>query len=348
MKLSKKRTRFLATVLDDWVNDQVISEADRLRLSNTIETISFDWKRLAKYSFWIALICLCIAVITIISDSTLTALLERLFNTPAIVKCVFFTILSIALYYTGIVKKKTAPEKLYSNDAIFFLGVVSTAAAFAFLGQVLDNGSGHFSILILLTTISYAILGLWIPSTLIWLFALFSFGAWFGAETGYISGWGAYYLGMNYPLRFIFFGAILILGSYLFKYYCPSKKSFFKITRTVGLLYLLIALWILSIFGNYGDIDSWFNVKQFELFYWSILFGLVALVVLGHGIKFDDPVTRGFGLTFLFINLYTRFFEYAWDSIHKAVFFALMGASFWILGKYAEKVWNIGSGAIQN
>ena len=33
--------------------------------------------------------------------------------------------------------------------------------------------------------------------------------AWMGAETGYISGYGMYFLGMNYPLRFVLFGAML-------------------------------------------------------------------------------------------------------------------------------------------
>ena len=51
---------------------------------------------------------------------------------------------------------------------------------------------------------------------------------------------------------------------------------------------------------------------------------------------------RGFGLTFLFINLYTRFFEYLWDSLHKAVFFAVLAVSFWLLGSKAETLWHLG------
>ena len=43
-------------------------------------------------------------------------------------------------------------------------------------------------------------------------------------------------------------------------------------------------------------------------------------------------MSRGFGLTFLFINLYTRFFEHFWDHMHKAIFFALLAVSFWCLG----------------
>jgi hypothetical protein len=98
----------------------------------------------------------------------------------------------------------------------------------------------------------------------------------------------------------------------------------------------------MSIFGNYGDMHAWEKVKQIELFHWSLLFGLAAVASIYHGIKEDDGMTRGFGITFLFINLYTRFFEYFWNSTHKAIFFAILAVSFWYLGSRAEKIWNLG------
>lgn len=167
-----------------------------------------------------------------------------------------------------------------------------------------------------------------------------SLGSWFGAETGYISGWGTYYLGMNYPLRFVLFGIILTAGSTAFASW-QRREDFLKSTRVMGLLYLFIALWILSIFGNYGDMREWRDVKQIELFQWSILFGIASLAALYHGMRFDDNSTRGFGLTFLFINLYTRFFEHFWESLHKAVFFIILAVSFWYLGTRAETIWNL-------
>ena len=61
-----------------------------------------------------------------------------------------------------------------------------------------------------------------------------------------------------------------------------------------------------------------------------------------HGLRHDNDITKGFGLTFLGINLYTRFFELFWDNLHKAIFFALLGASFWYIGSKAETIWNLG------
>lgn len=340
MKLTRKKAQLVEAVIQQWVTDETITPEEGKRLIGSYEIVRFDWKRLAKYSFWISLICVVIAVASIIADKALMALLAKIFRAPDIIKCLFLAIAAVAFYYAGFRRKTKKPEKVYSNEAILSLGALATAGAIAFFGKVIDTGSGHFSILILLAAIIYAILGLWFPSRLIWVFCLLSLGGWVGAETGYMSGWGAYYLGMNYPLRFVIFGAALTIASALFKVR-PDRQNFERPTRALGLLYLFIALWILSIFGNYGNIDSWYRARPIELFHWSLLFGAVSLLAILHGIKFDDQMTRGFGLTFLFINLYTRYFEYFWNTLHKAIFFALLAISFWFIGSRAEKIWNV-------
>jgi hypothetical protein len=251
-----------------------------------------------------------------------------------------FAALAAAIYYAGLKRRQKRPEKIFSNEAIILVGVLLTAASVAYLGKALDTGSGHFSILFLLSTAIYAALALWFPSKLVLIFSILSFGSWFGTETGYVSGWGAYFLGMNYPLRFVLFGGILVGVSFFLKN--NSKLSeFCKPTYIMGLLYLFIALWILSIFGNYGDIDNWYKVRQYELFHWGLLFALAAVGAIYYGLKQDDYASRSFGITFLFINLYTKYFEYFWDATHKAIFFLILAVSFWFIGRRAEKIWNL-------
>ena len=347
MRLTKKKAKILKAVIESWIEENVVSQSQGQMLLESYDVIGFDWKRLAKYSFWISIICIVISVGAILADDILRELFAKLFNTPEIVKCIFTAIIAALIYYYGLKRKKKAPEKVFSNEAIFFLGVLATAGSVAFLGRAIDTGSGHFTILILLAAIIYGILGLWFPSKLVWIFSLISIGSWMGTETGYMSGWGAYYLGMNYPLRFVLFGIILIAFSFIFKRW-HFRQDFLRPTRIIGLLNLFIALWIMSIFGNYGDMHEWERVKQIELFHWSLIFGLAALASIYHGMKEDDGMTRGFGITFLFINLYTRFFEYCWDNVHKAIFFALLAISFWYLGSRAERIWNLGGLSFRN
>ncbi|MGZ3746273.1 MAG: DUF2157 domain-containing protein [Pseudobdellovibrionaceae bacterium] len=341
MRVNRNQATALKEAINHWNRNGLLDEKTTSALQQDIEVVPFDWKKLAKYSFWVALICIITSIGAVLADKILLALLESIFHAPYIVKFFGLSILSGLIYWVGIRKRAIHPYKVFSNEAILFLGVIATAGAIYQLGRAFDTGSGHFSVLLLLSFFVYGILGYYFKSNLIWLFALISFGSWMGTETGYASGWGAYYLGMNYPFRFVLFGGILTGLALSFE-----KKNwfeyFFRSTLTMGLLYLFIALWIMSIFGNYGDMASWNQVKQIELFHWSLLFGLASAAAIYHGLKFDNGMTKGFGITFLLINLYTRFFEYFWDSIHKAIIFALLGISFWYLGSRAEKIWHLG------
>jgi hypothetical protein len=338
MKVGRKKAKIITAALQEWEDNSRLSPEDSQKLLQSIEVTPFDWRLLAKYSFWVAIICIIIAVQALLVD--LEKVLKLVWERPIIG---FFCCIPIsaAMFLWGLTRRVRHPEKIFSNEAVIFLGVLAVAAAITFLGKAIGSGSRHISLLILLATLVYAALGLWLPSRLVWLFALISLGSWFGAETGYVSGWGAYWLGMNYPLRFVLLGPAVIGLSFVLKNSTRFTK-FFTVTYIVGLLYLFIALWILSIFGNYDDVVRWSKAGRFELFYWSLLFGAAALITIFFGLKYDDPISRGFGITFLFINLYTKYFEYLWDHLHKAIFFGILGVSFWYLGSRAEKIWLLG------
>ena len=343
MKLPRKQAAVVRDAIERWKQDGVIPEVQAATLAATIEVQYFDWRKLAKYSFWIALFSIVSSVSAALSDRFIRELLEIVLEAPASIKCAVLSLLAAGLYRRGLVGRTEAPNKVYRNEAIFFLGVLATAGAISQLGIALDTGSGHFSLMLLLSFLVYGVLGIALEANLIWVFALASLGGWMGTETGYMSGWGAYYLGMNYPLRFVLFGGLLTACALSLESH-PVGQRFFRSTLVMGLLYLFIALWIMSIFGNYGDIPSWGRVKQIELFHWSILFGAAAGWAIYYGLRHDNDITKGFGLTFLGINLYTRFFELFWNNLHKAVFFAVLALSFWYIGSKAESIWNLGKG----
>ncbi len=341
MKVNRTQATALRGAIEHWHHQGLLDEHTATVLRQDIEVTPFDWKRMSKYSFWVALFCILSAVSAALADQVLVALLASLLNAPYIVKFIGCSVLSGLFYWFGLRRRATHPHKVFSSEAVLFLGAVLTGCAIYQLGRVLDAGRAHFSLLFLLSSLIYGVLGFSLRSNLIWLFGLFSLGSWMGTQTGYASGGGAYYLGMNYPLRFVLFGGVLT-GAALWLEKATRFSFFFRSTLAVGLLHLFIALWIMSIFGNYGDMNSWSQVKQFELFHWSVLFALASILAVFHGLRFDNSMTKSFGITFLFINLYTRFFEYFWNATHKAIVFALLGASFWFLGTRAEKIWHIG------
>lgn len=349
--LPRRQHRVVAGVVQRWQDEGVLDAPTASRLRDSISVASFDWRRAARYALIAAVACFVIAIAAVLADGVLLALVARLFSAPALAKSGVFALAAAGLFALGLSLRRRSPHRVYSNESVFFVGVLALAVAVFYLGVAIDTGSGRASLLFLLAAVLYALLGLGFPSTLVWVFALLALGAWMGAETGYLSGSGAYFLGMNYPMRFVVFGAVLTaiaIGGERAWAAAPAStlaarlRSMVPATKVVGLLYLFVALWILSIFGNLADPERWQKVRQVELLHWSVLFGAVAVASIAYGLRRDDGAFRGFGLTFLFINLYTRFFEYFWNATHKAVFFAVLAASFWFLGRRAEAIWQLG------
>lgn len=351
MALERKHNDAVAGAIEHWREDGLIDDSTAGRLKDSMAVAAFDWERAARYAFLISILCVVIAVAAALADEMLMRLLMRIFDAPAAAKSAFFAACSGAIFWYGLRARERHPHRVYGNEAAFFLGVLALAAAIYFLGVVIDAGSRHYAVLFLIAAVLYGLLGLWFPSSLVWVFALLSLGSWMGAETGYLSGQGMYFLGMSYPLRFVLFGGLLtVLGVAGERARARAAGadspglvdrllSMSAETKVMGLINLFVALWIMSIFGNYGDIDQWERVRQYELLHWSVLFGAAAIAAIWYGLKHDDAVLRGFGLVFLLINLYTRFFEYFWSSLHKAAFFAVLAVSFWYLGSKAEAVW---------
>jgi MFS family permease len=320
MLLSKRRFRFVQRVIASWESENVITsgEADRLRAS--IELAKFDWKRLARYSFWLAGVSLGIAIFSLIFDDTVLGIIMKILAIPDILISVLFAVFSAGFYYWGFRRKKRKPARSFSNEFLLFVGAILTGVAVGFLGMAVDSESS-----ILLASAIYLVIGGAFPSSLMWVLGLLSFGLWLGVAIGYASGWGA--------LRFVLLGGVLVpVGLNLRK---TKIAKLAKPTSVLGLLYFFIALWILSAFGAPRHEGS-----RFALICWSLLLGVAAIGAIIWGLKTDDATMRKFGVTFLFINLYTKYFEFFWGVAHKAIFFTILALSFWVIGRYSEKIWN--------
>jgi hypothetical protein len=340
MKVTRKQARVIQRALDGWQREGAIDAGQREQLQNHLSLQHFDWQRLSRYAFWTAIACIIIALGSLFADEYLMALLYQLFSFGYLARTVALAICAAGFYLWGFRRQHTEARSRYSNEAILFLGVLFTALGLWQLGLWLDNGSGHVAPLFLVGCAIYATIGYLGRSGLVWLFFLLALGNYFGTETGYASGWGAYWLGMNYPIRFVLFGGVLLAACYLLRRSLRAR-NLFHVSKAMGLLYLFIALWILSIFGNY-DLNIWQSVRQMELLHWSLLFALAAGLCIWVGLKTDDGMLRGFGLTFLGINLYTRYFEIFWNATNKAIFFLILAVSLALIGRYAEKIWHAG------
>jgi len=340
MKIDQEKSDFLDEMLERWQEDKLLSETDVQKLRASYEAKSFDWRRLAQYSFWIAMACGVVSLGALLIDDQILDYLKRLYDTPDSIISLLSATVAGVLYWLSFKRKKSLPQQEFSNDAIIFTAVMLTANAIAYMGKSLGKGDSHFSILILFSVVVYGVLAVVFKSRLIWIFVLISLGAWFGTETGYLSRGNLYFLGMNYPLRFVIFGFVVTAAAIVLRQ--VNWFRFFHLTTYIcGMIYLFVSLWLISVFGNFGTLDQWYGIKQISLFYWALISAAACGISIWVGLKYRDDVAREFGITFLFLNIYTRYFEYFWDSWHKALFFSVLAASFWFIGRRAEKIWNV-------
>ncbi len=342
IKVNKRQSQLLNDTIEQWQQQQLIDNQQAQQLRQSYHVISFDWKLLAVYSFWVAIACFILSVILLVADDYLISLLSRLINTPASVLTILSTIIAGLLFYFGVKRRQRYPEKTVSNEAMFFFGVLITAVASGFLSHTAMAQNWRESLFILLPTITYLIIGIQLRSVLVWLFALLGVGLWVLTETSYLAQNHYLFWGMNIPLRFIFVGILIVGLSAIFK---PHSRFYFakEATQFVGLMYFFNALWMLTIFGNYDSLSAWSHVKQIELWGWSVAMVFLTLSAILYGIKNNNPLVRAFGIIFLLLCLYSRYFEFFWGTLHKALFFAILALSFWWIGSRAEKLWHLGN-----
>ena len=83
MNVPRKQAAFLREAIEQWKHDGLLADAQAAQLAGSNVVQPFDWRRLAKYSFWIALFSIVSSVSAALSDQFLMDLLEQLFDAPA-------------------------------------------------------------------------------------------------------------------------------------------------------------------------------------------------------------------------------------------------------------------------
>ncbi|WP_448105627.1 hypothetical protein [Pseudomonas lini] len=104
-------------------------------------------------------------------------------------------------------------------------------------------------------------------------------------------------------------------------------SGFGRLYVIFGLLYFNCSLWFLSL-ENYDSSRAGL---------WILLFTLGTISQLVMGARFQHPSFTGFGVIFLGIDLYTRFYEYSWNRLSVAAFFVTAGLFGVLLGWLFER-----------
>jgi len=157
----------------------------------------------------------------------------------------------------------------------------------------------------LLAALAYAL-----QNRLVLTHASVCFFVFFGAQTGYVSGWGAYWLGMTYPVRFLFAGIAFLCVAWIHAIAMRGAyQAFSRVYAHLGLLDIHLALWFLSVFGYFEKMASWSGHDPERLVF-TVVWAVVSLASIFMAGAMGQRILRSYGLTFLVINLYTFYFQF--------------------------------------
>jgi hypothetical protein len=202
-----------------------------------------------------------------------------------------------------------------------------------------STGSHNWPALVGAQTVLLTALAYGLRNRLILTHAAVCFFVYFGGETGYISGWGAYWLKMNYPARFLAAGlGFLAVAAVHATRLRGVYQSFDRVYAHLGFLVIHLAFWFFALFGYFGEEPDWTDNAGQRLAF-SVLWAAVCVASIWAAGVTGQRMLRGYGLTFLIIDIYTFYFQFVVAHSAEAwwLHLLLVGGSLVALGAWLER-----------
>lgn len=329
IQADKQEQELLHKALDEWQSSGQLNAEQAAQLKATIVPKKDERQQLAQYFFIIAVSCGLLAFGALFIDEKVLARLQKIFLLQNLTISIGSAILALVCFWQAQKQKPKVEASVY--ELYLIPGTLSAIISLVYLCKDIGNGDSYTLFLGLAALLLLA-LSLIFRSRLIWIGFIAASMGWYGAFSS-VHSQGNRFLGMNYPMRFTIFGLVVLGAAFLVKS-IPRIAANFKLTYHAGLLIFFTGLWGVSVFGNYGDYQQWAAVRQTQVIGYAILYGIAAGAGLFIGIRNNDAAVRDYSIFFLLLNLYTRYFEYFWNSMNKGLFFLVLAVSFWLVGRW--------------
>jgi len=331
-----RRNRQVHNALDQWLRDGLIDTQAHARIAELYPQTRWDWRSLGRWFLTFGAISLAAGLLILLHEH-LTFTLPKLAGGLGL--------LMVGLFVAGRwllgkqLKLLGATLELLGGFALIGLSLV--------LGMIYSDGSGNWPALLLVDLLLLLALSYVLNNALLLTLCSVLFFIWFGGRSGYESGWGAYWFGMNYPLRFLGAALAMVLFGFVHLWGEASTlaryRGFAKVWISAGLFMAQMSLWLLSLFGSYDLIDGpWHLAESGELVLFNGLWAAFSLGLLALGIRLRFSMLVGYGATFFIIQLYTLFFTQLADTLGWFVSLLIAGGSLlglviWLEGKRQQR-----------
>jgi uncharacterized membrane protein len=332
MQASKDDQKALRQAIEEWLAEGIITkeQADKMKASAGMRPS--QRQQLAQYFFIIAVSSALLAFGALFLDEKILERLRQSFLLSNYTIAIGSAVLAAVAYWYARRRHHFISDTSY--EVYLSAGGLCTLVALTYLCKEIGAGRGY-TLFTGLCTIVFCLLSAAFRSRVLWVWSLLALMGWFGAFST-VHSHNNLFLGMNYPVRFSLFGALIIALSTL-QTKTKQLAPFCYLTYHIGILICFTGLWGVSVFGNFASLDNWQAVRQTRMLPYAVATGLILAGTLYAGIRRNDAALRDYSILFLLLHLYTRYFEYFWDAMNKGLFFLFLAVSFGLLARWLSK-----------
>ena len=327
------RNRRVRRELDELLREGLFDETTYGRLRERYPTEGWDWRSLGRWFLIFG---------TISSVAGLAILGRTLFDFTLNKLALLLGIAMLASFGGAQWFKRTRPGLVWTALSLELLGGLVLIGLTFTLGIIYSTGSGNWPALLLIDLILLLGLSYALRNPLLLILSAVVFFCWFGGFTGYASGWGAYWFGMSYPLRFLAAAAAIIAIAIIHQQSergpLAPFRGFCKIWLSSGLFFAEMALWLLSLFGNFDlETHRWHLAGAIELLLFNAIWAGLNIALIGLGARLTMRMLTGYGATFLIIQTYTLFFAHLAENLGLPLSLLIAGSGALGLTFYLEQ-----------
>lgn len=137
LELGTRHAEVIESAIKHWVESGSISQDQASLLTDTIVVQSFDWDKFTKYTLRLAVLCLVVAVTSVVFENGFLKIYKRLVALPPWMRAAMTCATALGFHVFAHRRSRQLPEQTYSNEAIHAIGSIFLAlAAFQLIEQL--------------------------------------------------------------------------------------------------------------------------------------------------------------------------------------------------------------------
>jgi K+-sensing histidine kinase KdpD len=129
LELGARHAEVVQSAIQHWLDTQLLSESEATQLADSITIRTFDWEKFAKYTLRLAIICLVIAVSSVVLEASFIRLYRRIVALPAWLRGAITALMAVAVHVFAYDRSVKMPRQKYANEGIHAVGALLFALA---------------------------------------------------------------------------------------------------------------------------------------------------------------------------------------------------------------------------